>query len=446
MCSAMDFFAFLLRCFSRVVVCLLVFSPVEVLAQGKPDPEKVIQRMDTDGDGRINQDEWLRPPQAFQRIDRDEDGFVTLEELSAFKKQRISGQKKSALTSGKSAEESHVHKGFAPAAQRLSDDDSVYEIIDTHVHLGAGPKQRDFAAGASEALVKMPERHVVIAIVLPTPQVALPTAQKRHRQKRYDHEELRRVNLSDRIRIAGGAGILGKMLHGSKTVSSEKIESFRDLAQSLVEDGIVGFGEIGLYHFALPRIGNRFGRVPLNHPLLDVLGDVAAKADIPIDVHFDVVPRSSSLPKQLVGAGNPGHLEANLAQFEQFLSRNRKTKIVWAHAGFEVTPFRTAQLCADLLQRYNNLYMSIRLTRGAPRPSAAMDTSGQLKNEWKQLFTRFPDRFVFGSESMYGSTMSSKFNHQFALYQKLLAQLPSTVAVKIASENALTIYPLTASQ
>jgi predicted TIM-barrel fold metal-dependent hydrolase len=75
-----------------------------------------------------------------------------------------------------------------------------------------------------------------------------------------------------------------------------------------------------------------------------------------------------------------------------------------------------------------------------------MDTSGQLKNEWKQLFTRFPDRFVFGSESMYGSTMSSKFNHQFALYQKLLAQLPSTVAVKIASENALTIYPLTTSQ
>jgi predicted TIM-barrel fold metal-dependent hydrolase len=118
------------------------------------------------------------------------------------------------------------------------------------------------------------------------------------------------------------------------------------------------------------------------------------------------VPRSSSLPKQLAGAGNPGHLEANLAQFEQFLSRNRKTKIVWAHAGFEVTPFRTAQLCADLLQRHNNLYMSIRLTRGAPRPSAAMDTSGQLKNEWKQLFTRFPDRFVFGSESMYGSTMS----------------------------------------
>jgi hypothetical protein len=257
--------------------------------------------MDTDGDGRINQDEWLRPPQAFQRIDLDEDGFVTLEELSAFKKQRISGQKKSALTSGKSAEESHEHKGFAPAAQGLSDDDSVYEIIDTHVHLGAGPKQRDFAAGASEALAKMPERHVVIAIVLPTPQVALPTAQERHRQKRYDHKELRRVNLSDRIRFAGGAGILGKMLHGSKAVSSEQIESFHDLAQSLVEDGIVAFGEIGLYHFALPRIGNRFGRVPLNHPLLDVLGDVAAKQSMFTSMSFPGVQACpNSLPVRVI--------------------------------------------------------------------------------------------------------------------------------------------------
>ena len=236
------------------------------------------------------------------------------------------------------------------------------------------------------------------------------------------------------------------MLYGPETVSPGQIESFRNLAQSFAEDGIVAFGEIGLYHFAIPRIGNSFGRVPLNHPLLDVLGDVAAKKGIPVDVHFDVVPRDSGLPEQLAGAGNPGYLEANLSQFERFLSRNRKAKIVWAHAGHEATPFRTAELCADLLQRHNNLYMSIRLMRGAPKPSAAMDSNGRLKNEWKRLFTRFPDRFVFGSESMYGSSMSSMFDHQFVLYQKLLAQLPPTVARKIASENARSIYPLAGGQ
>ncbi|UCH40127.1 MAG: amidohydrolase family protein [Gammaproteobacteria bacterium] len=406
----------------------------------------MIQKMDSDGDGRISQDEWLRPPQAFKRIDRDKDSFVTVEELREFTKKRFSGQKNSRMNSGESVGANPELNSDVDATASPGYDGSVYEIIDTHVHLGGGPKQRNFAAGASEALSKMPERHVAIAIVLPTPQVVLPTAQKRNSQKRYDYSELRRVNHSDRIRIGGGAGILGKMLHGSETVSLEQRDSFRDLTQSLAEEGIVAFGEIGLYHFALPQIGNKFGSVPLNHPLLDVLGDVAAKAGIPIDVHFDVVPRNSSLPKQLAGVGNPGYLKANLAQFEQFLSRNRKTKIVWAHAGLEVTSFRTARLCADLLQRHNNLYMSIRLTRGAPKPSAAMDTSGQLKNEWKQLFTRFPDRFVLGSESMYGSSMSSLFDHQFVLYQKLLAQLPPAVARKIASENALAIYPLGGSQ
>jgi hypothetical protein len=444
--GATDFFVFLLKLLLGMVVCLTALTANAVRAQGGPEPEQAIRKMDTDGDGRIGQDEWLRPPQAFQRIDGDKDGFVTLEELSAFKNQRISGQKKPAPISGGRAETGLEPNSFTSSAATLGDEDSVYEIIDTHVHLGGGPTRRDFAAGASQALSKMPERHVRMAIFLPTPQVVLSTPQKSHRDRRYDYRELRRVNRSDRIRVAGGAGILGKMLHGSETVSSKQIESFRELAQSLAEDGIVAFGEIGLYHFALPRIGNRFGRVPLNHPLLDVLGDVAAKAGIPIDVHFDVVPRNSSLPRQLAGADNPAHLEANLAQFEEFLSRNRKTKIVWAHAGLEVTPFRTAQLCADLLQRHDNLYMSIRLTSGAPKPSAAMDTSGQLKNEWKRLFTRFPDRFVFGSESMYGSKMSSMFDHQFVLYQKLLAELPPAVARKIATENALSIYPLAASQ
>ncbi|MBT8437063.1 MAG: amidohydrolase family protein [Gammaproteobacteria bacterium] len=395
--------------------------------------------MDTDGDGRISQDEWLRTPQAFQRIDRDNDRFVTLEELKAFKKKHSPGLSNSDLSSGQSTDTSRKLKSIDSAASELSFDGSLYEIIDTHVHLGAGPTQRDFVAGASEALLKMPGRHVAMAVILPTPQVRLD-------QNRYDHKELRRVIHSDQIKVAGGSGILGKMLHGSETVSSAQIESFRGLAQSLAEDGIVAFGEIGLYHYAIPRIGNSFGRVPLNHPLLDVLGDVAAKTGIPIDVHFDVVPRSSGLPKQLSGAGNPVYLEANLAQFEQFLSRNRKAKIVWGHAGQEVTPFRTAQLCADLLQRHKNLYMSIRLMKGAPKPSAAMDTRGHLKKEWKQLFARFPDRFVFGSESMYGSSMSSMFDHQFVLYQKLLAQLSPTVARKIASENALIIYPLGGNQ
>lgn len=420
-------------------ISVVGFLPNHSHAQGEPEPELVIQKMDTDGDGRVSQDEWLRPPRVFRRIDRNGDGFVTVEELGSFTRMRSLGGAGSATGTDGNFRPERNRPGTAPAVSMPEQETIGFEIIDTHVHFGAGPAQRDFDAGVAEALSKMPQRHVAMAIIIPTPQVG-------HGENRYDYKELRRVSRSDRLRVAGGSGVLGRMLYGPENVSADEKKTFRGLAQSLVDEGIVAFGEIGLYHYAIPQIGNRFGHVPLNHPLLDVLGDVAAKSDIPIDVHFDVVPKDTDLPRQLQGADNPEHLEANLREFQQFLSRNRKAKIVWAHVGLEATPFRTAQLCANLLRRHENLFMSIRLMRGAPKPSAAMDQNGRLKDEWKQLFTTFPNRFVFGSESMYGSSMSAMFDNQFVLYQKLLSQLPPNVARKIASENALKIYSLSSEE
>lgn len=389
-------------------------------AQRGPRADRIIQMMDSDGDGRISRSEWLRRPGAFSRIDKDGDGYATADELSAFLKDRFGGGG------------SRRAAPSAPAAPTTA----AYDIIDTHVHLGFGPRERDFAAGISEALTKMPKRHVALAVLLPVPQLG-------DMDYRYDQDDLRRVARSDGFRIAGGSGVFGRYLHNSgKSVSEQERRDFRALAQSLVDQGIVAFGEIGLYHLANPRAGNVFGRIPLDHPLLDVLGEVAARSGVPIDVHFDVVPRSLNLPPLLQGADNPSHLEANLAPFEQFLSRNAKTKIVWAHAGYEALPFRTAQLCETLLRGHDNLYMSIRLSRTGGKPSAAMDGNGHLKADWLHLFIAFPGRFVFGSESMYGSAQSRRFDKEFVLYQNLLAALPPPVARKIASSNARAIYQL----
>ena len=405
-----------------VVLATIASAPAECFAQRGPRSQRIIERMDADGDGRIDRSEWLRAPQAFDRIDRDGDGYVTAEELTIFLRHRFSD------------------RGGPGAGPRASGTDTStngpLEIVDTHVHLGFGPKERNFELAVDEALSKMPQRHVMLAILIPTPQMG-------SNQNRYDHNELRQVARSDRFRIAGGSGVLGKILYAGGSVSEQDKEAFRTLAQSMVDSGIVAFGEIGLYHFGVPRAGNVFGRVPLDHPLLDVLGDVAARSGIPIDVHFEVVPRDINLPRHLQGAGNPDHLEANLRQFERFLSRNKRAKIVWAHAGYEALPFRTPTLCRTLLQQHENLFMSIRLTKGiTKKPSAAMDSDGNLKEEWRQLFIAFPDRFVFGSESVYGSVQSRRFNDEFVLYQNLLARLPPSVAHKIASANAKAIYRL----
>jgi len=419
------------------VVLLAVLStvglaPAECLAQGGPKPDRLIGRMDADGDGRISRSEWLRPPQVFDRIDRDGDGYATAEELTIFLQNRFSGRSGPQAGSRTGGGRGRTRAGSAPEAPTTG----PMDIIDTHVHLGFGPKERDFEAGVAEALSKMPQRHVALAILIPTPQLG-------SSENRYDHDDLRRVARSDRFRIAGGSGVLGEYLYADGPVSEQDKEAFRRLAQSMVDKGIVAFGEIGLYHFGVPQAGNVFGRVPLDHPLLDVLADVAAKSGIPIDVHFEVLPRSIDLPQHLQGAGNPDHLEANLPQFERFLTRNEKAKIIWAHAGFEALPFRTPRLCMTLLQRHENLFMSIRLTRGSQKkPSAAMDGDGNLKEGWRRLFMAFPDRFVLGGESVYGSSQSHRFENEFVLYQNLLAQLPPSVARKIASSNARAIYRL----
>ena len=410
-------------------VCVLVVAPQGILAQGGPSPERAIRLMDTDGDGKISADEWLRPPRAFRRIDRNRDGYLTIDEMKSFMGNRPGDAQAEGANDGLKSR---------PAVDIKSTPNSAsYEIIHTHVHFGASANQRDFVAGASEALTKLPLRHIVTAIVLPTPQVSFD-----YDAGRYDYLELRSVSRDERFKVGGGPGMFGKWLHNKATISDVEKAEFRSLAEMMVTDGIVVFGEIGLNHFGIPGLGNRYGRIPLDHPLLKVLGEVSASTGVPIDIHFDVVPQDKKIPRALKGAGNPSFLKSNLSQFEKFLSENRGAKIVWAHAGFEPSPFRTAELNADLLRRHANLFMSIRLMRGAPKPSAAMDENGQLKSEWRQLFVEFSDRFVLGSESMYGSTLSGMFDTQFMLYQRLLSELPATVARKIASENARLIYPL----
>ncbi len=38
-------------------------------------------QMDEDGDGKVSRDEWTRPSEAFDRLDADDDGFITREEM-----------------------------------------------------------------------------------------------------------------------------------------------------------------------------------------------------------------------------------------------------------------------------------------------------------------------------------------------------------------------------
>jgi len=318
-------------------------------------------------------------------------------------------------------------------------------IIDTHVHFDTKLQHMNFAGDAEDAIAQMDAHGVAMSFVMPPPEALA-------RVQPYDFDSLMFVltKYPGRFAVMGGAGTVGRMIWATDPASVTDADRtrFRELAKTLVDSQIAGFGEIGIEHFALPAMGptHPFEATAPDHPLLLLLADIAAENNMPIDVHFDVVPKDTDLPASLKSPPNPAHLPENLTAFERLLGHNPKAKIVWAHVGGEPARMRSAELCRRLLAAHPNLYMSFRVERGNSDPTWALAPNGSLKPVWRQLILDFPDRFVLGSDSFYTDDPSMRRGGKAVgldNFQKLLAQLPPNMAIKLARDNAKAIYRLT---
>lgn len=103
--------------------------------------------------------------------------------------------------------------------------------------------------------------------------------------------------------------------------------------------------------------------------------------------------------------------------------------VIWAHAG----TFPYPDLIADYLQRYPALYvdLSVRDERIAPK--------GRISDEWYELLTRFPDRFMVGVDT-YSLSRWNNFDSAVAVIRNWLAQLPDDVAKQLAYDNAAALF------
>jgi hypothetical protein len=116
--------------------------------------------------------------------------------------------------------------------------------------------------------------------------------------------------------------------------------------------------------------------------------------------------------------------QALLALFDH----NPKAKVIWAHTGFSVPAARVR----DLLDTHPALVCELSYRGGITQV-------GRLTSEWRDLFTRYSDRFLLGSDTWvnerwfeYASVMKS--------YRNWLAQLPSEQARRIAYGNAERLF------
>lgn len=328
--------------------------------------------------------------------------------------------------------------------------DRNFQIIDVHNHLFAHYRSSsridevDYEGAAKVALDAMNRLGIKRIFIMPPPfPPDLPG--------RYTYEDLIGTvkKYPDRFAFLGGGGTLNVMIQQAVrdgTTSPELRSRFEKTAMEIISKGALGFGELTAEHFSL-HSDHPYESAPPDHSLFILLSDIAARHGVPIDIHMEAVPEDMPMPeiRGLESRRNPKMLRGNISAFERLLAHNRNTKIIWAHVGWCNTARRSPALCAELLQRHPNLYMSFKITRDSRPETRPVTRDFRLKPEWMNLISAYPERFVIGSDEFYATP---KGNVRIGPPRKaegteqLLAQLPPELARKVGYENAIHLFNL----
>jgi hypothetical protein len=300
-------------------------------------------------------------------------------------------------------------------------------IIDTHLHIERDPRRRE-SLEAAFVLRAMDSFAIEKAILTPPP---LPPG----RTSRYGLSALRAIAGQQKQRIAFMAG--GDMLNPiiqetpPDRASGNVLHHFTELAETIAQSGAAGFSELAVEHFSSNRGGHPYESSPPDHPLLLMLADIAAKHAMPIEIHMEAVPQDMAFPEtRLRGGRNPETIHGNIAALERLLDHNEHARIVWVHAGWDLTGERTVPLMRRLMNNHTNLGMSIKIEGGYQRTQAMLPKGG-IKPGWIAMLHDFPDRFVIGSD-----TFIDEGNEPMETTRRFVDALPPDLAVRIASENA----------
>lgn len=322
-------------------------------------------------------------------------------------------------------------------------------IIDVHVHLNPD-RNGGFLRSAKAALALMDAYGIARAIVMSPPR--LPGIKG---NQEYPDFATAIGPYGDRFAFIAGGGSLNPILHGvakASKIDPQVRADFARIARTAVSDGAVGFGEMGTLHLSLSS-DHGYTFAPADHPLLLDLADIAAELDVPIDLHLDAVAAPSPLPRQLASnRKNPKALPATLPGLDRLLAHNPGTRVVWAHGGTDHVGDFSPAVIGQLMDRYSNLFLSLKVTGGQANTFNKLFAGGALDSTWLELFGRHPDRFVIGSDSFFadpasgGAGPTAEFSkiaeRRLQTTRLFLSLLPPDLARKIAFENAIAIYRL----
>jgi hypothetical protein len=113
---------------------------------------------------------------------------------------------------------------------------------------------------------------------------------------------------------------------------------------------------------------------------------------------------------------------------ERIFALDPRAQVIWAHTGMS-TP---EQRVDELLARHPGLYGELSYRQG-------IAGSGGLSSEWRALFTKYPDRFLLGSDTWVPQRWPA-VPEIIDGYRAWLAALPEDIARRIAWGNGARLF------
>ena len=194
--------------------------------------------------------------------------------------------------------------------------------------------------------------------------------------------------------------------------------------ESQLEKGSRGIGEVSIRHFPAGPPPAVAVENDFNEPDLLKLYDLADKYDVPVNFHFDY---------------HDDHVDEIITTLPDYPEVN----FIWAHAG-DAQP----EQLAPILSQLDNLYIDISCRNPLESFQGRLvstdlqrldEENGTIKQAWKELFTEFADRVLYGSDIGPKGRLE-QYDEIQEYYRGILSQLDPQTEAKIAYRNAAILF------
>lgn len=209
-----------------------------------------------------------------------------------------------------------------------------------------------------------------------------------------------------------------------------------DMNSELGSNLYKGIGEFIIRHYPYSCPGGASGSetdLPIDSPLMRKFLDMAAQYKLPITVHYEAE-------------------EKTIPPLKRMLEYKPEVTWIWAHCTGRCTP----DVSRSMLQQYSNLYSDLggmtnlygsygclTVSCGRDPKNPIDDGNNHLRQDWKDVFEEFPDRFVIGTDCAHPQAWQSNYFGQcLSKFKLLLSDLTDSTAKKIAYDNAMRILKL----